>query len=886
MEKMIRRLRALLLRLMGFLGKRRPDSELSEELEAHLAMQIEDNIRSGMSADEARRHALVKSGGMVQGKELCRDRNRLPLIDTLLQDLRYSARMLRKNPAFAAIAIITLALGIGANTAVFSVVRTVLLKSLPYPDAKSLIVLDEYHVRNGEESVSWMDFRDWQAQQEVFDGMAAYRPRHFVLTGFEKPDLLRAGEVTSSFLSLLGGQPSLGRTFTQDDDKPGAKRTAVLSYYFWRTRLGGDPAILGRNLILDDDSYTVIGVLQPEFKFFQKNIDLYVAAGVVSDDPIWIQRGNHQGFEVLARLRAGTSLSAARSSMETIMKRLEQEYPAFDEGQRVSLTPLYDSRVSDVQRSLWVLLAGSFCVLLIACANVANLSLTRAATRARDFAIRSAIGARRSRLIRQLLTESIVLSLIGGLFGLFCAKWAIGPLLLLAPADIPRLDETRMDASVFFFTFAVALITGIIFGLAPALQSSRVDLTAPLREAGRKTSSGRSGQRLRAILLVAQISLAFVLVMASGLLIRSLIRSLAVDPGFKVDHLLAMDVNLPLARYKTDAQPAMFLTQTLARIRSLPGVKSASVVSCPPLVGTCWRSVFLVGGRPAPPPAEQPRAAFNVAEPGYFETMQIPLLAGRLFTSADQHGSPQVVLVNETMARRWWPNESAVGKKIKQGFSQDRSPFMEIVGVVGDLKQDGLDQPSWPEVFEPAEQNPMRFLTFVVRTSTDPLTMSTTVKDVIYQVDKDQPAYRVQSMDGYLAASLARRKFETLLLGIFSALALLLAAVGIYGLVAYMVTQRTYEIGIRMALGAQKHSVLTMVLRFGLKLATYGLALGLAVSLAVTRVLQSLLFGVGERDPQTFVGVTVLLTIVALVACYIPAHRATKVDPLVALRYE
>jgi putative ABC transport system permease protein len=882
----MRRIRGFLLRLTGLLGLRRDDTELAEELEANVALHIEDNIRSGMSPEEARRQALIKWGGLAQTKELYRDRTRLPLIEMFFQDVRYGLRMLRKNPGFTAVAVLTLGLGIGANTAVFSVVRAVLLKSLPYPDPQSLIVLNEYHVRNGEESVSWMDFRDWQEQQRVFEGMAAYRVRHFVLTGLEQPDLLRAGEVTAPFFDLLRVRPALGRAFGADDDKPGANRTVMLSDSFWRSHLNADPAVPGRSLILDGEAYTVIGILPADFKFLPANIDIFVAAGLLGDDAIFRERGNHEGFEVLARLAPGVSLSAARSSMETIMGRLEQQYPALDEGQRVNLTPLYDARVGDIQRSLWIMLAASFCVLLIACANVANLSLARAAARARDLAIRGALGARRARLIRQLLTENLLLALGGSAFGFVCASWGMRPLLLLAPKSIPRLDETRVDMNMFIFALAIALLTGIVFGLLPAWQSSRVDLTSPLREAGHRSSTGREGQRLRAVLLIAQISLAFVLVTGSGLLVRSLVRTLAVDPGFNADHLLALSVSLPPGKYRTVAQENAFLTQALDLIRSMPGVKSASAVSCPPLIGTCWHSVYLVGDRPAPPAAQQPRAAFNIVEPAYFTTMQIPLRAGRLFHLSDQQGSPRVILINETMARLWWPNESAIGKTIKQEFPQDKSAFMEIVGVVKDLKQEGLDQPEWPEIFEPVTQNPIRFLTFVVKTANDPLSMAPLVKKAIYQVDKDQPAYRVQSMDDYLAASLARRKFETLLLGIFSALALLLAAVGVYGLVAYLVTQRTYEIGIRMALGAQKRGILALVLRFGLKLAACGVAIGLAVSFVATRVLQSLLFGVHERDPLTFLAVLVLLVLVALLACYFPARNATRVDPLMALRSE
>lgn len=881
----MRKMRGLLLRFAGLLGIRRGDTELTEELELHLAMHVEDNIRSGMSPEEARRQALIKLGGMARTKEIYRDRNRLPLLETLLQDLRYGARMLRKNPGFSTIAVVTLALGIGANTAVFSVVRAVLLKSLPYPDPERLVALSEYQVHNGGQSVSWMDFREWQAQTTAFESIAVYRPHHFVLTGLDKPDMLRAGEVTSGFFPLLGTQTVLGRTFVPDDDRAGAARTTVLSYSFWRTRLGGDPAALGRTLRLDDTAYTIIGVLPPNFKFFPVRIDLYVPAGLESAYLAWITRGNHEGLAALARLRPGVSLAAARTDVDTIMQRLEQQYPESNDGQRARVTPFYAETVGDVQRPLFILLGAAICVLLIACANVANLALARAAGRAREFAVRVAIGARRGRIVRQLLTESLLLSFLGGLIGFVFARWAIRPLLFMAPRGIPRLDETQMDASVFVFTFVTAALAGIAFGLAPALQNSPTRLAASLGEAGRRTSTSRQGQRLRASLLIAEISLVSVLVIASGLLIRSLIGALAVNAGFRVDHLLALDVNLPTTtRYKTDAQQTLFLTEALGRLRSLPGVQSASAAFCPPLVGTCWDSVFLISGRPVPPVSQEPRAAFNIAEPGYFHTMEVPLLAGRNFATTDTYDSPKVILINETMAKRWWPHESPLGKRIRQGSI--KAPELEIIGIVGDLKEDGVDQPQWPEVFEAAAQNTLPSMTLVVRTAGEPMALAASAEDAIHQVDKDQPLSHVQPMSAYLQVSLAQRKFETLLLGIFSTLALVLAAVGIYGLVGYMVAQRTYEIGIRMALGAQKRSVLALVLRFGLRLVTYGVAAGLVVSLVVTRLVQSLLFGIGERDPLTFISVTIVLAIVALAACYFPARRATQVDPLVALRCE
>lgn len=805
-------------------------------------------------------------------------------MENAVQDVRYALRQLGKNPGFTIVAAITLALGIGANTAVFSVVHSVLLKSLPYPDAQNLVVLNEYSVRNGGMSVSWMDFGDWQTQASDFESMSVYHQRHFVFTGLDKPDMLRAGEVSSSFFPLLGAHPIMGRTFAPEEDKAGATRTVVLSYGFWRSHLSADSGIVNRTILLDRTPYVVVGVLPADLRFFQSRTDVYVPAGLKGSDPNWLDRGNHQGYQVLARMRRGVPLAAARSSLQTIMKRLEQQYPESNDGIRATVIPLYESMFGKIRMSLWILLAGSACVLLIACTNVTNLSLARGAARSREFAIRGAIGAQRRELVSLVLTESILLSMIGGALGFLCARLLIPSLLHMAPADIPRLSDTTIDAGMFIFTFAVAVVTGLISGLVPAMQSCRADLTIPMREISRTASGGRHQQRLRAGLLIAETSLAFVLLACSGLLVRSLMGALAVDPGFKVDHLLAIDVNLPTTKYKTDLQQTWFLTQALERMRNLPGAASASAVFCPPLVGTCWDSVFLIADRPTPPVAEEPRAAFNIAEPGYFSTMQVPLIAGRNFNAADTKQSPRVVLINETMARRWWPHENSIGKRIRQGASN--APPLEIVGVVGDLKEDGVDQPQWPEVFEAAAQNTMPSMTVVVRTAGEPMALANSAEKAIQLIDRDQPLSHVQPMSAYIDGSLAQREFETVLLGLFSVLALLLAAVGIYGLLAYTVAQRTHEFGIRMALGASKASVLSSVLSAGLRLTICGAAIGLAISLAATRALESLLFRVNGHDPLTLVAATLLLSFVATVACWVPAKRAIGVDPIVALRYE
>ena len=804
----------------------------------------------------------------------------------LVQDVRYGFRMLAKSPGFTVVAVLTIALGIGANTAIFSVVRAVLLKSLPYPEPEQLVSIREVQSHSGDMSVSWMNFLDWREQSQSFERLAVTRADRFILTGAGEPTQLRAGRVSAAFFPLLGAKPIVGRTFSEVEDAPSAAPATVLSYALWRTRFGADPTIVGKGVMLDGEAYNIVGVLRPDFKFFQLKIDLYTPIGLRAKLPSYLNRGNHQGLTALARLRPGVPVSAARLELDTIMKRLEQQYPETNSGEGAIITPLYESRVSGIRPALLLLLGAVACVLLIACVNMANLLLARAAARQREFAIRASIGAGRGRIVRQLLTESLLLSLLGGILGLLIAVWAIGPLLRIAPQDIPRLADTEVDREVFAFTLAVIFLTGTLFGLAPAFQASRADVNTSLRESGRSATPGRHRQRLRAVLLISEVSLAVVLVIGSGLLIRSLLKAMAVNPGFRADHVLALDVNLPLAKYKEKPTWVTFMNQAVERVRNLPGVESASAVMCPPLGGECWDSVFVFDDRPVPPQAELPSAVFNIAEPHYFETIHTPVLAGRGFTDADTQKSAPVVLINETMAKRWWPNGNPIGKRIKQGWPKDDVPFREIVGIVSDIHQEGTDQPELPEVFAPAAQYPFNTMTILARTKPLPMSLATAAVSAIQSLDSDQPVYNVKPLAAYFSESLASRKFSTLLLALFGGLALLLAAVGIYGVMAYTVSLRTHEMGIRMALGAQRGDVFGLIVGFGARLALAGIAIGLAGSLALARLMQSQLFGVSSLDPATFVAVAVLLCCVAVVACCIPARRAMRVDPIVALRYE
>jgi putative ABC transport system permease protein len=807
-------------------------------------------------------------------------------VTALLQDLRYAARTLSKSPGFTFVAVLTLALGIGANTAIFSVVHAVLLRRLPYPEPDRLVVMRERHIHHCCMGVAWPTFLDWRGQARSFQDMAGFRTNHVMLSGLGEPEMLRSAQISAPFLPLLGVRTALGRNFDAADDKPGAPPVALLSHGVWKRRFGGDPSVVGRTVDLDATPYTIVGVLPASFAFFPDAVDVYTPVGLMGSLKSWQERGNHSGMRVLGRLAPGASFEGARREMETIMLGLEKEYPKSNSGQRAMVAFLDDALFHDFRAALWILLAAVGVVLLIACANVAHLLLARASARRREFAIRTAIGAGRARIVRQLLTESLLLSAIGGALGVVLAAWALGPLLRLSPPEIPRLADTTIDPAVLFFTLAASTLTGLVFGLVPAAQASRTDPQTTLRESGNSATGGLERQRLRSALFVSEVALAFVLAVASGLLLRSLRRVEGVSPGLETDGVLALDVYLPEAKYKTDEEQRRFHERALEEIRRLPGVENASASMCTPVVGQCWGSVYLVSDRPVPSQSELPDSAFNMVESSYFQTMRVPLKEGRFFDATDTPTSPPVVVINERMARKWWPTESPLGKRIKQGFPQDDVPFREIVGVVGDVPQSGLDEEIRTEVFLPMAQDPAAALTLLVRTNRPPMSMAKAVIAAVHALDKDQAVTAVQPMTQYIAESLARRRFNTLLLGAFGALALLLASVGIYGVVSYGVAQRRREIGIRTALGANPGDVLRLVFRQALRLAAIGLVLGAVAAAGLTRFLSSLLFGVGPTDPLTFGVVAFVVTGVVALACARPARRAMSVDPATVLRSE
>ncbi len=804
-----------------------------------------------------------------------------------LLDLRYGARMLLRTPGFTAVALLVLVLGIGANTAIFSVVHAVLLRQLPYKDAQRLTMvwLDNRRLGLKEDLPSYPMFEDWKKQSRLFEDMAIFSRSMSSLTGADEPEQVREARVAANFFPLLGVRPMLGRTFSPDEDQEGRDRVAVLSHGLWVRRFGADSNVLGKNLIRDSRNYTVVGVMPPEFRFPDKTTELWIPLVVPPQ-----ARGARFGFWlwIVGKLKPGVTVEQAQTEMSGIGSRLEQQYPE-GAGYGVYVVPLHRQLVGNIRPALLILLGAVVFVLLMACANVASLLLARASAREREIAIRAAIGAGQGRLIRQLLTESVLLSAVAGAIGVLVAVWGVSVLVSLSPQDFPRLDEIRIDAPVLAFTLGLSLLTGIVFGLAPALQFSRWAVSETLKETGRTLGSSLRARYLRGALVAGEIALALVLLAGAGLLIRSFLRLQAVDPGFQPQRVLTMRLISPRSKYPQGPQVAALFQQLLQRIGAMPGVQSAAAVSDIFLSKTPNSGDFTIEGRPPKPLTEQIEATIDVISPNYFAAMGVPLRHGRWFTDQDGRDTPRVVIINETMARWFWPDEDPIGKRFTFGGPQSQR-WMTIVGVAGDMRRQGLDRPARAETFVPHAQNPRGLMTLVVRGApsgpADALALAAGVRAEIRAVDKDLPIFDVSTLDRQIGESVAQRRVNTLLLGLFAGLALVLAAVGVYGVVAYAVTQRTHEIGVRMALGAAPDDVLRMVLRHGALLAGTGVTAGLVASLALTRLMTGLLYGVSATDPGVFAAVALGLATVSLLAAWIPARRATRVDPMVALRYE
>jgi putative ABC transport system permease protein len=814
-------------------------------------------------------------------------------MDTLLNDIRYGIRSLLKRPGFTCIVVITLALGIGANTAIFSVVNAVLIRPLPFHDPDRLVTLWERNAKQGYEQnpPAAGNYVDWREQNRVFAQMAIYAPsKKFSLSIDDQPERITGAAVSASLFEVLGVDPVQGRVFTADEEQPGRGQVVLISHSL-RQRLGtAEGKMVGRTITLDNRSYTVVGVMPDGFRF-PGGTGTVLGTFTAAPADVWVplaldaaalsQRSNHY-LNVIARLKPEVTTGEASAEMDAIQQRLEQQYPTFYVGSNVKIVPLGEQVVGGVRRVVLLLWGAVAFVLLIGCANVANLLLARAAARSQEMAVRAALGAGRLRLIRQALTESLLLSFAGGIVGAIVATWGVNAISAIVPNSFPRREEIAIDGRVLAFTVLISILTGVIFGLAPALQSTRIDLMPALKARTRGSAQVRQSHRLRSFLVTAEMALALMLLIGAALMVQSFLRLQNVSPGFETNHLLTIELSLPPDKYPREQRPAFF-QQVVERGRALPNVVSVAATRHLPLSGDNMNFAFDVEGHPFPP-GKSPGADCRFVTPEYFKALEIPLIKGRTFSAGDGPQSPHVLMINETMARRFFPGEEPIGKRLTLGINN----FMgEVVGVVGDVKHEGLDVETKEEIYAAYPQAPFwTDMSLIVRTSGDPLSVVKGLRNELRMLDKQVSTGKVRTMEALVTESVAQPHFRTLLLGLFGIVALILASVGIYGVMSYAVNQRTQEIGIRIALGAQLSDVRKMVMKNGMRLALTGVAIGLGGAFALTRLMTSLLFGVSATDPVTYLAIGLFLTGVALLACWLPARRATKVDPLVALRYE
>ena len=863
--------------------KERIDQDLSEEMSSYVELLTEKNMKEGMKESEARRAAMVEVGGVEQVKEEVRSNRAGFTVETFVQDVRYGLRSLLKKPGFTLTAVVALALGIGANTAIFSVINGVLLRSLAYANPDRIVMVWERSVTGNttRNVVSPANFLDWQKQSRSFENMAAVMDLRVNLTGGSgEPEEIKAQVVSQPFFSVLGVQPMMGRSFLPEEDRAGNDLVVILSYDLWKSRFGGDPAIIGKQATVNARPRTIVGVMPRGFHFLDNQVKAW--APIALDPSANYRETSGRFLQVVARLNPGVSVQQAQGEMTGIARQLERTYVKFNTGWGVNVLPIHEQIVGEIRPILIVLFAAVAFVLLIACANVANLLLSRAAARQKELALRAALGAGRMRLVRQMLTESVLLGVMGGTLGVFLAYWGIQLLVGFGPDNIPRLNEITIDWRVLVFTFAISLLTGALFGLVPAVQASRPDLNDALKEGSRGSTGGRSGT-FRNIFVVAEVALALVLLIGAGLMIRSFMRLQSVETGFDAQNVLTMRVQLPHKKYPEPHQIVDFFKQAQERIAVLPGVQAVGAISYLPLTGPAARDGFKIIGEPEPGPGQEPPCEVRVITPTYFRAMGIPLLKGRLLDERDTKDS-HVLLINEALAKKHFPNGDAVGKQIAVSWAD--GIVDEIVGVVGDIKEGALDKEPEPAIYWTHPREPYSGMALIVRTSGDAMRFSNAVQKEIRTLDPEQPVADVRTMEQVISKSIARPRFNTLLLAIFAGVALVLASVGLYGVMNYSATQRTHEVGIRMALGATRGDIMRLVVGNGMLLTVIGIAIGVIGSLGLTRLMQTFLFGIGATDALTFIGVSTLLAAVALVANYVPARRATRVNPVIALRYE
>jgi len=877
----------------AMLCRTRKEREMDEEMRFHIDAHVADLVGRGVAQQEAQRQARVEFGGIETAKEECRDAVGVSFLETLFQDVRHGIRAMLRTPVFTAIAVIVLALGIGANTAILSVVDAVLLRPLAYRDSDRLVTI----LMNGEGPVSVANYVDWRDQSHSFAAMGAADYWSPNLTGVDAPEHIAGLKVTQSLFPMLGVDPLLGRVFVEGEDKDGADREVILSYRLWQRRFSSERNVLGKPIVLDGNAYTVVGVMPEGFHFapfWATKAELWVPNAFGAR----IHNRGGNSLRIFARLKDGVSLTRARAEIASITARLEHQYPGTNRD--AVMTPLKEKVVGPVETPLLVLLGAVAFVLLITCSNVAHMLLARAATRQKEVAVRSALGAGRGRLIRQFLTESILLGALGGAAGLLLAMIATRALLATSPANIPRVQTVSIDLRAALFLFSATSLTSVGFGLAPALQASSVNVNDTLKEGGRGGNEGVRRNRLRSLLVVSEFALALMLLVGAGLMIRTFAALEAVNPGFNPHNVISMIVSVSGSKEEDPGRRELFYRQLLERVRSLPGVQAAGAINHLPLAGDLWGWHFAIEGRPKPRPGEEPGAVYRMVTPGYFSAMRLPLVRGRDLTEADNVTAPGVVIVNEQAARQYWPGEDPIGKRVC--FVDDTTnpaAWLTIIGIAKDAKQDSWTDKATPEAYLAAFQNHdylgdsgteaskhMNYITLVARTALDPALAASAMKEAARSFDRNLAITQVVTMDGVVVEANSQPRFEMLLLTIFAAVALVLAVVGIYGVISYSASRRTHEIGVRMSLGATRGDVLFLVVRQGVWLAVAGSVAGMAGALLLSRLMAKLLYGVQPTDPATFVVVAIGLGLVAMLACYIPARRAMRIDPIAALRYE